>query len=328
MRKHVLNFSFSPMIVLLLFFMLNNQLFCGSFRNVLTGRAPLPQSPDTVLTFSASALTALNQTGNDLNWGRNLQYISNAASYLVPLIGYTKEEKLVRNGYSTNLEEQTKLSASGYLLSYGSSISALASVYKVGKAGSRIHTFARDLPMDIEFKLAEAGNNLKSFRTLSFVSTGFGLASTLMLYNAVGSSEEDTNEETLTKVGTALGVALTGLIFKVIAVNKVEQAGDKIKTFSDEFHTDWQKYYMSECGNNLQKYDEHWDAGLGLIIGGATLAFSSALLDEKTVAGIGGTVGAIMMVVGKIYMDWVAPYSLGAAGNNLKDFQERMERLE
>jgi hypothetical protein len=329
MPKDLLRWFFKSLILfLLLLFLPNQHLTAGSFRDVLLGNASGKRQQDSVVTFNTKALRAFDAAGDALSWSRNYQYASNIMTYLVPLIGYTKEEKLERSGFSTNLVEETKLSSLGYILNIGSFVTSIASVHKVGSAGSRFHAIGRELPPDLEYKFAESGNHLHSFRTLSYVSTGIGLAASIMLADAVAAVDEESDEEVAKKLLTTLGVSIAGLIVKVIAVNKVDNAGEHLVKFSDHFDTEWKKFYLSEAGKNLRRYNENWDSGLGLIFGGLALAIGSGLLGEQQVAEIGAVTGGIMAIVGHVYMAWVAPYNLGVAGGKLQDLQERLNRLE
>lgn len=303
------------------------QTFAGvNFRAVLKGESASQSQNDSSLIFMQSMLPQLRTAAENLKWSRNLQYISNVAGYLVPLIGYSKETKINDDDYwYTTTEQESKLSTFGYMLSIGSTASSIASVYKAGQAGSDLYKISYNMPGDQGYELAEAGKNLQSFRNLSYISSGLGLISNIYLVNSLNAIDDDEEVGTQQLV-TGLTLGLSSFILKVIAVKKVGSAGDKIEKFSNSMTNEWQKYYFTECSKNLKEYNQRWNNGVGLIASGIALALAGALTGDQNFATGGAIGGGLMALIGHVYMAWVAPADLGSAGDNLRDFEERMHR--
>lgn len=305
-------------------------------------RKSSPAVQDSFIQFQNAALPELKSAGSALQNSMWSQFGANILGYLVPLTGYktvttTKtitEDDFFGGTYQYQIrEEETKLSASGYVFNIGSTALSLFSIYSTGQAGSRLQLFSNQLSHNDSYQLSEAGSNLKSFRTLSYVSSGLGLASGFLLGSSINTIDSDADDVAYGKLAAAGGTVLAGLILKIIAVNKVGKAGKQVEGFSQRVKKDWQKYYFAKSAKNLKKYKKRWNNGLGLIIGGIGIAVTGALLDTQSDAASGVTLasvigGGVMVISGHILMNWAAPASLGSAGSNLKKFEKLMQQSD
>lgn len=315
---------------IVLFLFSSHLVYAQDFREVLKGKTKSMNRTSSV-AFTNASLKRFGAAGNSLSWSRNAQFGANVLSYLVPLVGYSKETKINRSGYFSTTENERKLSFLGYLLSFGAAGSSIYSTFRAGQAGSDFYWTGNQFSPNLGYNLSEVGNDMRSFRTLSYFSSGIGFVGNLLLTSALNSAiaEEDVSTDQLV---TGLSLGLTALVLKIIAVNKVGHAGEKLGRFSQNLNEDWQRYYFDECSSNLKSYDKHWDRGLRLMVGGLSVAFVGGLAasasDEPAVATLGGISGGIMALVGVIYQQWVAPASMGSAGTKLYDFAARKQQSD
>ncbi|RME00029.1 MAG: hypothetical protein D6814_04415 [Calditrichaeota bacterium] len=305
-------------------------VYAQDFREVLKGKATSVNRASSV-AFTNASLKRFGTAGNSLLWSRNAQFAANVLSYLVPLVGFSKQTKVNRYGYIRTVESERKLSFLGYLLTIGSAGSSIYSTFRAGRAGSDFYWIGNQFSPNLGINLSEVGNDLRNFRTLSYFSSGIGLAGNLFLTSALNSAIAD-EEVSTGRLVTGLTLGLTSFVLKIIAVNQVGHAGEKLGRFSQNLKEDWQRYYFAECSSNLQKYNKHWDSGLGFIISGLSIALAGGLAasatEEPALAYVGGISGGIMALAGVIYQDWVAPAAMGSGGAKLYDFSTRKQQSE
>ncbi len=276
-------------------------------------------------------LPAFGNAGNYLRTSMWMQYAANGMSILVPLIGYKKETTYDTQGWYGDKKEETKLTGLGYVLTIGATASSLFSFYKAGQTGSVLYSIGNRMPPEAGISLSETGRRLQSFRTLSFISSGLGLVVNFMLVSSINDLKEDNEDVSISKISTATGMAIASLILKIIAVNNVDKSGNEIEKFSRNMEDGWKKNYFTESSKHLKKYNQRWDQGLSLIFGGVGIALAGGLIaaqsDAPAALGTGASIlGGVMAFAGYIYMNWLAPAELGAAGQNMKDFELRMQR--
>jgi len=281
--------------------------------------------PDSLDLFPKNSLLDLKSAGNNLSWSSYLQYGANLMGYL-SYLGYKIETKKTYNSYSGSSSTdkyQVSVEPIGYIFSVGSTISSLASIHTAGQAGSDLITIGSSLPNGSGYKLIDAGNYLKSYRTLSYISGGLSLIATVMLSSALSNLDLDRDEDIEKISGTiyaAGGLSLAGLVIKVLAVDKVGDAGERIESFSNDLKDPKQKYYFVNCGINLKKFESKWDAGLGATIAGMAAIVISAIAPNPIapIAGLG------LIIVGHVMSNWLAPAKMGSAGSYLTDFEFHM----
>ncbi len=273
--------------------------------------------PDPANPFDGGSLAQFKMAGDAKRLSMWLKFGSNIAGYMGPIIGSTD---------------------ANYFLSIVSTGASIFSDYKVGEAGSFLYEYGNGVSPEYGFKLSEAGNHLRSYRTMSFISSGLGLVSTFLLASAasdLGDIDNISDQELSNATGKLIAAgtaALSGFIVKIFAVNHVGKAGENVESFSNDLQTEWQKHYLAESGANLKDYNKRWDNGMGLIFGGLGIALAGGLASgaagEPGVAVGGGIIGGILALVGIVYTDWLAPASMGSAGSNLNDFEARMRNLD
>lgn len=239
--------------------------------------------------------------------------------YLNPFVGYKYEP------------EEIKMSELGYLLTIGSSASSLISIYQVGSAGSDLYNIGNRFPSNYGYKLQEAGDNLMSYRTLSYISFGLSTISSYMLasvISTIGEEEEYKNEKGKGKILTASGLALAGLVIKIFAVDKVGDAGELIVSFSNDLKYDWQKHYFSKCGLNLKLYESRWNKGLYTYLGGIGLFILSGSTNNLQISRSYFMFGLLAFLSSHVYTEWLAPFKLGSSGSNLSNFEVNYRNME
>lgn len=261
--------------------------------------------------FDGGSLSQFKRAGDAKRLSMWLKFGSNIPGYL---------------GYLSLISGSTD--AKNYFFSIVSTGASIFSDYKVGEAGSFLYAYGNSVSPEYGFKLSEAGNHLRSYRTMSFISRGLGLVSTFLLVSAA--SDLGNNDDISNAAGKLIAAgttAFSGFIVKIFAVNHVDKAGDNVVSFSNDIQTEWQKHYFAEAGANLKEYNKRWDKGVGLFIGGIGIGLTGSVTGEPVASLVGGIIGGIMQLIGIAYTDWLAPASMGSAGSNLNDFEARMSKL-
>lgn len=275
---------------------------------------------DTTHPFPLNSLSGISDVGTNLQSSAYWQYAANILGYL-SYLGIKTETRTERTGYYSSTEKtEIKVTPLGYALSIGSTVSSLISIYNTGRAGERLYTVGKNLPPEYGYRLVDAGNNLKSYRTLSYISGGLGLISSILLQSSLSKLE---NTEDIDKVSgqiyASAGLALAGLVFKVIAVDNVGEAGVQIESFSNDLHDPRAKNYFSNCGIKLKKFEKRWDAGLNATIAAVGLLAVTAFAPNPImpIASLG------LLIAGHVMSSWLAPVQMGSAGSYLNDFEDR-----
>lgn len=274
------------------------EVWAGSFAEILRGEAGSATTQDSTYSDKEMNVIPLKQAGGNLLWSRNLYYGANILGYMGSFI------------------------KGGTIFSILSTGSSVAADYNVGMAGSRLKKFGRTLHPDIGFKVEEAGGYLQTYRTLSMISTGTSLAGSIFLMNALDENASD--EELLQGVGIALGISIAAITLKYFAVGKIEKAGKLFGDYAKTQKTKWKKYYLSQSAEEMTKFTNNWKRGFGLVLMGGALMLAGGVTGSPEVARIGVITGGITMLIGHVYMAWVAPANLGSAGNNYESFEERL----
>ncbi|MDI6803000.1 MAG: hypothetical protein QME58_04025 [Bacteroidota bacterium] len=270
---------------------------------------------DYTSPFSLNSLSGIRDVGTNLQSSAYWQYSSNILGYL-SYLGIKTETRTERSGYYSTEKTEIKVTPLGYALSIGSTVSSLVSIYNTGRAGERLYIIGKNLPSEYGYKLVDAGNNLKSYRTLSYISSGLGLASSILLQSSLNELNNDKDIEDVSgQIYAAGGLALAGLVFKIIAVDNVGEAGVQIESFSNDLHDPRAKNYFSNCGIKLKKFEKRWDAGL-IVIGSGLVA----LMIPNPLAALSGL---CLIIVGDIISSWIAPSNMSSAGSALYDFEDR-----
>ncbi len=267
-------------------------------------------------------LTELNRTGSDLKWAQYFMLVSSGLSLLNPFIGYKKETTIESNGYYAEVKEERKPTALGYTLSLGAFASSVMADYRIGKAGSRLRSIGDGISDEYGFKLVQAGGYLQSYRTLRYIGNGLNILGSIIMANAASNLDDENIDEGTSQFFTGAGLLLSSVIFNYIAVGKIGKAGEYFQDYSKQMISAREKFYLNECGTNLKKYEDRWKTGFGLIVSGFGIVLISGLLIENEGAAIGTmVVGGVMVFSGYLMMSWLAPTSLGSAGDNVQSYQ-------
>lgn len=155
------------------------------------------------------------------------------------------------------------------------------------------------------------------------ISQALGVIGSSMTFYALG---QDVDADNFGRGLTIGGIfSLTSLIFKYISVNNIGNVGKNSQKFTQYLNSKWQKEYFSGFASNLRKYKENWTTGFTMTISGIGIIIGSAFIPEPTPAKITLIMGSISMFVGNIYMNWVAPYSLGNAADKLSGLNRELK---
>ena len=269
--------------------------------------------------FTKASLVDLKKTGKSLQWSFYSKYGANILGLIETLSAYSGSG----SGSNDVLIDLSKRSSFQNMLGLGSYALELHSINYIGRSGLYLQSLSSRLSTDNAYLLNEASLNLKKARTYGFISTGLGIIGTTASMYGFG---HDIDSDAFGK-GLIIGssFALGSIIFKFISVNNVEGAGIKANQFSQKLTEDWQKSYFDRYANGLQDYKKHWRKGFSLTLTGIGIVLVSALVPSETVTRIGVYAGGISFIAGNIYMNWVAPYSLGSAGESLTDLENRLQ---
>jgi len=233
---------------------------------------------------------------------------------------FTSENKEVS---TDRLYDLTKITRSMHLINFLNYSMEFQSLSSFRYAGKNLFILSEQLPKENSFELFEASNNLKKAGTYGLISQALGIIGSSMTFYALG---QDPDADNFGRGLTIGGIfSFTSIIFKYISVNNMGNAGAASQKFTQYLNSKRQKEYFSRFSSNLIQYKDNWKTGFGFTLTGIGLMIGSAFIPEPTPAKIGIVMGGISMFVGNIFMNWVAPYSLNSAADNLSGLNRELQ---
>lgn len=281
------------------------------------------QTQDSKFLLNSKDLDHLERLRKNLRLSFYFKYGANLLGVIGSVKTYnyfTSENEKVRDD---RLYDLTKITRSMHLINFLNYSLEFQSLNSFRHAGKNLFILSEKLPKENSFELFEASNNLKKAGTYGLISQALGIVGSSMTFYALGQDPDADNFEKGLTIGGIF--SLTSLIFKYISVNNIGNAGENSQKFSQYLESKWQKEYFFGFANNLKKYEEHWKTGLTLTISSIGMIVGASFISEPTPARIILYLGGISMFVGNIYMNWVAPFKLSDAADNLSGLNRELQ---
>ncbi len=273
--------------------------------------------------FTKDCLTDFKQVSSNLRISFYLKYGANLIGIIRTLKSYNdiSTKNVDENEPLVDMTNRTRFVNILDFTVYSMEFHALNTL---GRAGSGLYSLSAKLPESKSFEFFEASRRLKKARTYGLISQSLNLiGSTAMLYGFSQNSESNTFTRGLV-IGGSFGLA--SLVFKYISVNNIGSAGEVTKRFSDNLTDKWQKEYFNGFSKSLINYKRNWRTGLTLTFTGISLFLTAMIMPAPPVAVGSAIVGGVLIFAGNIYMNWVAPYSLSSAADNLSGLERSLKK--
>lgn len=297
----------------------------GGMKPVLANYAPFRRSTvelnlmfqdeqNATEVFTKESLGSFEKAGNSLNTSFWLKYGSNFMGLIETFAGFTVVESDDTNDNNKAIVDLSERSTFTNMLGFGTYALDLHSLYQLGRTGDHLISLSSNFSRNNSILLKDASRNLKKARTLGMIGTSLAvIGGTTFLYGLSQNNDDDVQR------GLIIGgsFSLAALIMKILSVNAVDDAGIAAGEFSNSLQTDWQKRYFARFGTGLRDYNKHWKTGLTLHFTGWGLLVASSFFPSDEVKRIGVYGGLIAIAVGYVYREWVAPYQLGSAADDL-----------
>lgn len=271
--------------------------------------------------FNKTNAEYLKNAGNNLEWSFYLKYGANAIGLIETLTSYEKPEK--DSDRLVNLKNKKTFTN---VLSFTSYALEFHSLNNIGRSASHLYALSNHLSKENSLPVYEMSRRLNKGKTYGLISTGLSIIGyTAIMYGLsypVYNDEIPNNMSKGLAIGGSFGIA--SLVFKFISVNNIRDAGKIGNKFSGNISDEWKKEYFKGFSNGLVDYQKHWKTGFNLTLSGVGTMLAVAFMPVPAVQLGGFVAGALMMFGGNIYMNWVAPYSLGDAGENLTELENRI----
>jgi len=289
--------------------------------NSLEDSVTLNTKKITGKVFSKECLIDAKKAGNSLEWSFYLKYIANGVGLIGTFVDYNEAGSNENDKVLYNIGQRSSFMN---ILSFGSTALEIHSLNNIGRAGSSLQSMSSKLSIDKSYLLKEAAGDLKRSRNFGLISAGLGMiGGTAMVYGLSHHIESKTFSKGMV-IGGSFG--LSSFILKIISINNIADAGETASQFSKNLTDERQKRYFNGFGKGLQNYNKHWKTGVNLTILGVTFMMLPIVVPEPTVARVTVITGALSILAGNIYMNWVAPYSLGEAGDNLSKLEDKWDK--
>lgn len=281
----------------------------------------IDESQKSMPVFNKTNAKYLKKAGNSLEWSFYLKYGANAIGLIESLTSYEKPEK-----NSDRLVNLSKKKTFSNVLTFTTYALEFHALNNIGRSASHLHALSNYMSKENSLPVYEISRRLNKGKTYGLISTGLSIiGSTAMMYGLSYPLHNDEIPDNMTKglaIGGSFGIA--SLVFKFISVNNIGDAGMIGNKLSANIHDNWKKEYFKGFSDGLINYKKHWKTGFSLTLSGAATMLAVAFIPTPAVQ-LGGFIGGgLMMLAGNIYMNWVAPYSLGDAGDNLTGLENRI----
>jgi len=251
------------------------------------------------------------KSGKAFQWSFYSKYGSNALG-LISTLSSIGRANLDSDYITTRTRFQNFLQIGVYTLE-------LSSLNFIGHGGRNLSLYAAQVENDNTNLLKQASFKLRRAKNFGMISTGLGLIGTTALINADYSFDDD-----LERLIAGLSLGIGSVVFKYISVKNVGEAGQLTARYATFLNEDQYNPDFAGFSRGLLKYDQHWRRGFNLVMYGAGILLllpPIAWITQSREAVYAGLIGgAVCLISGNIYMNWVAPYHLGAAGDSFTNY--------
>jgi len=266
--------------------------------------------------FTKASLGSFEKAGNSLNTSFWLKYGSNFLGLIETLTGFTVVDSDDTVDDNTSLIDLSERTTFTNILGFGAYALDLHSLYQLGRTGDHLIPLSNEVSTQNSILLKDASRNLKKARTLGMISTGLGIVGGTTFIYGVSQEKDDDKMKGLIIGGS---FSLAALILKILSVNAVDDAGIAASEAAKSLQTDWQQRSFAGFGTGLQDYHQYWKTGFSLHLSGWALAMATSFLPAESddIKRIGAYTALIAIAVGYVFREWVAPYQLGSAADDL-----------
>ena len=278
--------------------------------------------------FKKEYLQDISNTKRRLQLSFYLKYGANIISIISQLKSYEGVSFKKSLDENAPLIDLSKRSTFLNILDFSTYALELQSINSIGLSGNSLFKLSTRFSKTQSLALYDASKKLQQARTFGLIGEGLSiLGSTIAFYGLGQRLDSDTFNRSMI-IGGSFG--LGAFIFKYIAIKKIGSAGDDISHFSDNISDNLQKDKFQDFGKSLIEYEANWKNGLTLKISGAALIVLSPFLTSANTSNsfaIGTMIGgSILILIGNIYTEWVAPYALENAGEKLSDIEHVLQQ--
>lgn len=273
---------------------------------------------NTLTMFTQEAVPDLFKTGRMLKWSFYSKYGSNILSSINRLMLLSDFESDDFFYYDFGFYSPIERSRARNIIGLTSYSLDFHYVNNIKRSGSRLQLMNSKLTADNVYLLNQASRDLIRAGNYGLASTGTSIIGSALLMNAL---YDDAVPLSQLITGATLGMA--GIVLKYISISNVGNAGTVVQRFNHDLQDGRHKSYFEGYSLALRNYEHHWKSGFSWTIAGILMIVSTPLFSRSEEAVYVLAIGGLASVfVGNIYMNWVAPYHLRVAGDNLTDLYQ------
>lgn len=260
--------------------------------------------------------------------------------------------------YLTNLDESAKCLRTSFYLKYGSnglgifqdimlfgtsigstslynlfSVSSnfldITSTVSAGRLSNHLYQLSLQANGDNAFFLKKASKAINKYKNYNISSTIFGfLGYSTLIYTLISSDKAPDEDAAITRgliVGG--GFAIGAIVTKFLALNNLEKTGQYVQESTKQISDSTQKFYLNEFGKNLIKSSKNWKTGFWYkILASITpVAITPISSETEVLRNVMQILVIGEFIAGEVYQNWISPWNLYNAGENLEDLKEKIQ---